>query len=179
MEAPTGTKMSGRVYRIKRGLLIALAVDNILLLILSLMAVVGEGPDIERSLLFIVFVPLLYMTLELFSRTVTIEETGFRLKKLLRQKDLDWMDVTHMGVLQVRKKVYLVLTTKKGFHIISNAYDHFSALVQDMLKHISPERTEEEVRTLVDRPVENRANMIAAWFTAALLVLVIYTKMVG
>lgn len=155
-----------------------MAVDNILLLILSLTAIVGGGSFLERSLLLIVFLLLLCMTLEMFSRTVTIEETGFRLKKLLRKKDLDWMDVTHMGTLQVRKKVYLILTTKKGFHIISNAYDHFSNLVQDMLKHISPERTEEEVKALVDHPVENRATSIAAWLTAALLTLVIYTKMI-
>jgi hypothetical protein len=81
-----------------------------------------------------------------------------------------------VGALAVRKKVFLVLTTTKGFHVLSNAYGRFGDLVRDVTGHVEAERVEEGARDILEGSAMNRSNIYAAWLAAILLVVVIAMK---
>jgi len=81
-----------------------------------------------------------------------------------------------VGALAVRKKVYLVLTTTKGFHVLSNAYGRFGDLVRDITGHVDAERVEEGAREILEASTGNRSNIVAAWIAAILLAVVIAMK---
>jgi len=117
------------VYRIKRSLAVALIVDTALLVALLGVAFFKGNSPVEKVILSVFLVPLLLVTLEANYRRVTVSEKGLSIKKFFLKREFLWGDVTDVGAVILRNRVYLVLTTTKGFHIISNAYDGFSALV--------------------------------------------------
>jgi hypothetical protein len=99
------------------------------------------------------------------------------IRKFLRNKELRWEDITHIGALILRKRVYLLLTTIKGFYIISNTYEKFSTLVLDVADHMDKEKVEEEVRKQIEHPVKNISDIVMTWFTALVLTGIITIKL--
>jgi len=99
------------------------------------------------------------------------------IRKVLRKKELRWGDVTHVGALILRKKSYLLLTTVKGFYILSNAYEKYSTLVGDFISHLDNEKVEEEVRKLHEHPIKNISDIVMTWFTAVVLMGIIIIKL--
>ncbi|MCX5845538.1 MAG: hypothetical protein NTW12_04150 [Deltaproteobacteria bacterium] len=98
--------------------------------------------------------------------------------KFLRKKEFSWGDITHVGAMILRKKVYLLLTTVKGFYILSNAYENYSFLVRDVVDHIDKEMVEEDVRNQIEHPVKNISDIIMTWVTAMVLIGIITIKLV-
>jgi hypothetical protein len=96
--------------------------------------------------------------------------------KFLRKKELSWQDITHIGAVIFRKKVYLLLTTLKGFYILSYAYENFSTLVRDIVDHMDAEKVEEDVKKQVEHPVKNISDIIMTWLTAMILMGIITMK---
>ena len=164
------------VYRIKRSLAVALIVDTALLVALLGVAFFKGNSPVEKVILSVFLVPLLLVTLEANYRRVTVSEKGLSIKKFFLKREFLWGDVTDVGAVILRNRVYLVLTTTKGFHIISNAYDGFSALVRGIVSHVEAERVEERVRALVERPVTKVSDVVSAWAGAVVLLVVIYIR---
>ncbi|MBP9020426.1 MAG: hypothetical protein KBG01_02730 [Syntrophobacterales bacterium] len=164
------------VYRIKRSLAVALIVDTALLVALLGVAFFKGNSPVEKVILSVFLVPLLLVTLEANYRRVTVSEKGLSIKKFFLKREFLWGDVTDVGAVILRNRVYLVLTTTKGFHIISNAYDGFSALVRGIVSHVEAERVEEHVKALVERPVTKVSDVVSAWAGAVVLLVVIYIR---
>lgn len=164
------------VYKIKKGLAIPLAINTGLVFILLAVSFVKKSSPVEAVVLTIILIPLILITLECFLREVTIQESGMAIKKILRRRELGWEDVTDVGMVALRNKVYLVLTTKKGFHVISNAYDNFSGLVKTIVDHVEPEKVEEPVKAMVDQPVRKISDVVSAWVGAVVLAAILYVK---
>lgn len=165
-----------RVFKIKKALLIPLAIDAGLVFILLLVSFFRKSYAGEVVFLVILMISLSLIVLECIFREVAISGEGLAIKKLLRRKRLGWGDITDVGALVLRKKVYLVLTTTKGFHIISNAYDDYAALVKGIVEHVEAERVEESVKTLMDKPVRKISDIVSAWAGAAVLLAVVWVK---
>jgi hypothetical protein len=104
-------------------------------------------------------------------------DQGIMIRKFMRKKELRWEDITHIGALILRKRVYLLLTTVKGFYILSNAYEKFSMLVSDLISRMDNEKVEEEVRRQIEHPAKNMSDIIMTWFTAVVLAGIIITKL--
>lgn len=151
-------------------------VDVILLFVLLLISILWKGSTMERVVLVVLFVPCLYFFLELLYRKVTIIDGGMAIQKLLRRKDLLWGDITHAGHLIIRKKVYILLTTVKGFLIVSNAYENFSDLTKDICDHLDKEKVEEQLAGQIEHPVRDISNMISTWVAALVILGIIVTK---
>lgn len=128
-------------------------------------------------MLTVVFIPLLYLCLEANTRRVETEGETLRLKRLFRTKELNWSDITDVGVVMMRTKVYAVLTTTKGFHVLSNSYENFYGLLKSIVDHVEKERIEKEVLNLLESPVENRTNIFSAWAAAAFFCVIIFFKL--
>jgi hypothetical protein len=169
--------MYQNVYRIRRSFLVPFFIDFILLFFLLLLSYLQGGSNLERILLTAIFIPVLYVLLESSFRIVQTGDQGIMIRKFMRKKELRWEDITHIGALILRKRVYLLLTTVKGFYILSNAYEKFSALVSDLVSHMDNEKVEEEVKRQMEHPAKNVSDIIMTWFTAMFLAGIIIIKL--
>ncbi|HEX7504229.1 MAG TPA: hypothetical protein VF336_03080 [Syntrophales bacterium] len=162
--------MSTRIYTINRALVIPLALNALLLLAVFALTFMRQGIAVERFILLAALIPTAVIAIESSLRKVLVSDSGLALKKFFKQRALNWADITHVGALSVRKKVYLVLTTTKGFHVLSNAYGQFGELVREVMNHVEAERVEEGAREILEGSAENRSNIYAAWLSAVLLI---------
>ena len=169
--------MYQNVYRIRRSFLFPFFVDFILLFFLLMLSYFLAGSKLERILLTAIFIPVLYVLFESSFRMVQTGDQGIMIRKFMRKKELLWEDITHIGALILRKRVYILLTTVKGFYILSNAYEKFSTLVSDLASHMDNEKVEEEVRKQMEHPARNMSDIIMTWFTAVVLAGIIIIKL--
>ena len=168
--------MSTRIYTIHRALVLPLALNALLLLTVLVLTAVRPSTAAERALLAAALVPMAVIAVEASMRRVAVGDEGLVLRKFFKQRTFRWADITHVGALAVRRKVYLVLTTTKGFHVLSNAYGRFGDLVRDVLARMEAQRIEEGAREILEAAGGNRANLFAAWLAAALLLVVAAMK---
>ncbi|HVO65793.1 MAG TPA: hypothetical protein VMT12_04845 [Syntrophales bacterium] len=156
--------------------MVSFSVDFFLLLFLLAISFYQGGSHLEKTALVVIFLPVFCVFFESLSRKVLTGDQGIMIRKFLRNKELHWEEITHAGALILRKRVYLLLTTVKGFYILSNAYDRFSALASDVADHMDKEKVEEEVRKQIDHPLRNISDIVMTWFTALILIGIIAVK---
>ena len=170
--------MYQNIYKIRRSFLVSFSIDFFLLLFLLMLSFYqGGSSHLEKIALAVIFIPVFGVFFESLSRKVLTGEQGIMIRKFLRNKELRWEDITHVGALILRKRVYLLLTTVKGFYIISNTCEKFSSLVRDVADHMDEEKMEEEVRKQIEHPVKNISDIVMTWFTASVLVGIIIIKL--
>jgi hypothetical protein len=169
--------MSQHVYRIRRAFLIPLGVDAFLLFCLFVISLLPQGSTTERLVFAVFFFPSCYLFLECFFRRVTLDDGGIVLRRLGREKRVAWEGITHIGGLSLHKKVYVLLTTINGFFIISNAYEGFSELTEEIVSHVDLVKVEEEVRLQAGRSPSGIAHVAMAWIAALFMVGIILIKM--
>jgi hypothetical protein len=168
--------MPQRSYSIRRAFLIPLGVDAFLLFGLLMIALLLKGDGTEKLVFTLFFLPTCVLFLESLCRRVVVTDGGLTVRKLGRAKAVTWEEITHVGCLTLHRKVYVLLTTVKGFFIISNAYEGFSALAEEIVARVEPERVEEEVRLLTGRSLAGVAHIVSAWVAAAFMVGIILMK---
>ena len=171
-----GGDVPQRLYRIRKAFLVPLGLDVVLLFSLFLMALLLNGDTAERLVFALFFFPAGYLFLECLRRQVTVGEGGLVIRKLWSEKAVSWDEITHVGGLTLHKKVYLLLTTVKGFFIVSNAFEGFSALAEEIAAHCGSEKVEEEVRLQADRSAAGIAPVISAWIAAAVMIGIVLLK---
>jgi hypothetical protein len=169
--------MAQRHYRIRRAFLIVLGLDAFLLFCLFLISLFMKGNTMEKFVLMIFFLPALVLFIECLFRRVTVVEEGLTIRKLGRNKMLLWDGITHIGYLVLHKKVYLLLTTVKGFFAISNAFGGFPGLVEAVVAHVGPDRVDQDVRLQAGRSLTGGAHIVAAWVAAVLMMVMIFMKL--
>jgi hypothetical protein len=169
--------MAERYYTIRRAFLMVLGLDAFLLLCLFSISLITKGDSMENLILMLFFLPALVLFLECLFRRVTVAEEGLAIRKLGRSKTLLWDEITRVGYLILRRKVYLLLTTVKGFFVISNAFEGFPRLVEEVVAHVEPDRVEQDVRLQAGRSMKGVANIVAAWVAAALMMAMIVIKL--
>ena len=169
--------MSQEIYRIRRAIIIPLGMAVFFLFFLLFLSRLLKFLPGETFVLSAVFLFALYFFLEVYSRQVSIWEGGVKIKKLLRKKELRWNEITQLGCVVMAKKVYVLLTTTKGFCILSNNYERFP----DMLDHLSGpmdrERVEGEVLDLVQHPLKNDQPVRLAWFVVIIILAVVALRL--
>lgn len=169
--------MSQRVYTIRKAFLVPLGIDALLLFCLLVISLLLKGSTTERLVFAFFFFPSGYLFLECFFRRVTVDDGGIALRRLWREKRVPWDGITHVGGLSLHKKVYLLLTTVRGFFIISNAYEGFSGLTEEIVSHVDPSRVEEEARLQAGRTSSAIAHIAMAWVAAVFMAGIILIKM--
>lgn len=164
------------MYRVRKQFIIPLTLDLLLLLLLMAISFFTKTILVEMVILVLIFIPLLYIFLESLFLKTSIGDKGIRIKRFLRGKELSWNDITNVDTMTVGNKVYLLLTTTKGFHVLSNTHGDFYSMVSDVSRHMDGERVEETVRTVIEEPVKRRSDIISSWLAAIILIVVIYLK---
>ena len=171
--------MNGGTHRIRRSFIIPFTVVLILVIGLWVFAFFCRGTSTERVFLTIVLILLALAWVEAISRQVILRNEGITIRKFMRNKVLLWEDITHVGCLIMRKKVYLLLTTVKGFLIVSNEYERFQYLAGGLVGHLDGGKIEieAEVRQQAEHPLTNRSNVVAAWVAAVVLTIILFLKL--
>jgi len=174
---PAGAGMVQRHYRIRKAILIVLGLDALLLFSLFIASLAMKGDRMEKVVLMICFLPAFVLFLECLLRRVTVVGEGLVIRKFGRNKTLLWDEITRVGYLNLHRKVYLLLTTVKGFFVISNAFEGFPELVEDLVTRVEPDRVEQDVRLQAGRSLRGGANMAAAWVAAVLMTAMLLMKL--
>lgn len=169
--------MSKTTYRIRKSLLIPLAIDTFFLFVLLVIVFFTDAHPAERVVLSVIFIPLAYSFLESIFRKTTVETKGIQIQKLLRRKALDWNDITNIDTIILRKKIYLILTTTKGFCTLSNSYGNFTNLTREIIEHIDSDKVEKSVRDIIKQPIHKIWDVVGTWLAAILLFFIIYMKL--
>ncbi len=170
--------MSESTYRTRKAFVIPLILDTILLFFLVLVSLFTGGSPAETIILVVIFIPLFYVFIESLIRKISVGEKGIEIKKLFREKKLEWEEITNVDAMIIRKKVYLLLTTTKGFHVLTNTCEKFITLVKDIVNRIDEEKVEIRVRDMADKPVRRVADVLVAWIAVVILATVIFMKFI-
>lgn len=155
--------MVRETFRIRQAIIIPLGIALLSLLFLLIVSFMATSLPGERFMLSVVTASLLYCCLEVFARRVAVHEGGVKLGKFLRKKELIWNEINHIGMVVMGAKVYILLTTTKGFFIISNNYGGFSTLVGKLIGHLDTERVDEDVRVIIGNPPKNNRPVYSSW----------------
>jgi hypothetical protein len=169
--------MTTQIFNIRRDILIPFGISAGLLLCLLVLALLGMGSALERIFLAALTLITIAFFLIARDRRTTITDQGIVVRKFFRIKEIHRDEINHVGCVILRKRVYLLLTTTKGFIILSNAYEDFSVLIRKIVAQVGPEKVEEEVRALAEKPVRNRADMISLWFAVVIIFGLIILKL--
>ncbi|WP_408998346.1 hypothetical protein ACJ77P_11885 [Syntrophus buswellii] len=169
--------MENKVYAIRKLLAVSFGVDVLLLCVLFALSFLVGGSSLERMILAVFLIPSLYVFCELYSRKIILHSQGIRLEKFLRSKELKWSDITNVGILALHSRTYLLLTTVKGFVSISNTYENFTDLLQDISGHVDPDKVEEEVRRQMSDPQVHRFENLKIWIAALVLLILILFRL--
>ncbi|MDD5533949.1 MAG: hypothetical protein PHC52_14250 [Syntrophales bacterium] len=164
------------VFKIRRAFLVPFILDAVLILVLFAITVGRGAFGFEAVVLSIMLVLMGVAAVEMLSRRITADDEFLRIRKMARKKELRWPDITHVGVVAIGKKIYLVLTTTRGFHIVSNAYENFQTLAREIVTRAGEDRVEEKAREISADPPARKADIIWAWIGAALLSGMIYIR---
>ena len=169
--------MENRIYGIQKLFAVSFSVDVFLLCVLFVLSFLIEGSSLERIILAIFLIPALFVLCELWSRKIVLDTQGIRLEKFLRKQDLNWHEISNVGVLVLSSRSYLLLTTSTGLVSISNAYDNFQHLLQDIADHIDREKIDEEVRQQINSPQASRSAIFKFWIAALIMLALIIFKL--
>ena len=169
--------MSRRFYGVRKALLIPLGLDVILLFGLLTNAVLLKGETAEKLVFALFFVPTLGIFLVSYRRRVAVAEDGLVIRRFWGEKALAWGEITQVGCLTLHRKVYLLLTTVKGFFIVSSVLEGFPALAEEIVTYVGAERVEEDCRLQAGQAVAGLAAIAPAWIAAAAMIGVILLKL--
>jgi hypothetical protein len=169
--------MTTQIFKIRRELLIPFGICAGGLLCLLVLSLLVKGSGLERILLAAITLIMVALFQIARNRRITITDQGIVIRKFFRTKEINRDDINHVGCVILRKKVYLLLTTTKGFIILSNAYEDFSVLTRTIVEQVGPEKVEEEVRALGGSPDRNRADVISLWFAVVVIFGLIILKL--
>ena len=171
--------MKANIYKTRMTFLLPIFLDLLFLPVLLVISLFDRGVSPETAVLSIIFVSTLCIFLVSARRRTTIEIEGIRVRKLFREKQLRWEDVTNVDVMTLHKKVYLLLTTTKGFHALGNSHEEFTSLVKDVVRYVDQEKIEESVRNVIEHPVKRTSDIVSAWVVFVILLGAIALKVVG
>jgi hypothetical protein len=169
--------MSQRFYGVRRALLIPLGLDVILLFGLLMDALLRKGETAEELVFTLFFVLTLVLFFVSQRRRVAVAEGGLVIRRVWGEKALAWDEITHVGCLTLHRKAYLLLTTVKGFFILSSVLEGFPALAEEIVNCVGVERVEEDCRAQAGRAVAGIAAIAPAWIAAVVMIGIILLKL--
>lgn len=170
--------MNENVYKIRSAFLIPIIAIVALLFLLFLISLLNSTIG-EIIVLAILFFVSLAVGIEMAKREIVINDQGLKIKKAFRRKEFGWTEITHLGVVVLKKKVYFLLTTTKGFYIFSNLLENHALLIRSLMNRLGEEKVEVEVKNYLDHPLERLSMIVMSWFAVLVIIAVIILKVSG
>jgi len=166
-----------QTYKIKKTFITPFLIAVALLLVLLIMSLIN-GAVWEKILVAVLFVLSLVVAVESYERKFAFSEEGLTMRKFFRTKNFTWAEITHLGVVVLRNKAYFLLTTTKGFHILSNMLQNHTQLVRSVADKLGEEKVEPDIRSYLDNPIERMSTVVLMWVVLVILVAIIINKII-
>jgi lysylphosphatidylglycerol synthetase-like protein (DUF2156 family) len=170
--------MAQNIFKIKRAFLVPFITIVALLFLLFLMSLC-KGQIWEKIILAVSFASTLLIAIEATRRKIIVTNEGLKIEKFFRTKEFVWTEITHLGVVNLRNKVYFLLTTTKGFYFFSNLLENHALLIRSLVDKLGDERVEMEVKNYLDHPVERRSLIVMCWFAVLISAAFIFLKLLS
>ena len=168
--------MAQNVFKIKRAFLVPFNTIVVLLFLLFLLSLF-RGQLWEKIVLAGSFASTLLIAIEATRRKIVVTNKGLKIEKFFRTKEFVWTEITHLAVVDLRNKVYFLLTTTKGFYFFSNLLENHALLIRSLVDKLDNERVETEVKNYLDHPVERRSLIVMCWFAVLISTAFIILKL--
>jgi hypothetical protein len=166
-----------QVYKINKTF-IAPFIIAVALLFVLLVLCLFSGQTWEIILLAVLCVITMGVAVEAFEREFVVSEDGLRMKKFFRTKSFSWAEITHLGIVIMRNKVYVLLTTTKGFYVLSNLLQDHTLLIRFLTDKLGDEKVEPEIKNYLEHPIERTSLFIMTWVVLIVIVAIIVTKLI-
>ncbi len=160
-------------FMIRRTFLLPLGILLVLSLILWATVLFQGQPKIKLVVLGIMILPITALFLESFFRRIRFDEEAITVFKPFRKKSLKFSELTEVETLQVKKRVFLTLSTEEDFIIMSNAYADFPLLVNFILSHAPDQIVTDDTRLMATDPPNKSSDILSCWFAAILMAIIL------
>lgn len=170
--------MMQNIFKIRRAFLIPF-MTIIFLLFLLLLLSIFKGQMREGVILSVFFVVVLFIGIETSRREIVLSEGGLKIKKFFRVKEFVWAEITQLGIVELRKKIYFLLTTTKGFYFFSNLVENHALLICALIDKLGNEKVEPEVIKYLERPVERLSLIVMSWISVLVIMAIIILVVVS
>ena len=171
--------MDSSTYTIRKSFLVPLGLVVLLSFILLATTLFLQLPTAKIIILVVFLLPACVIFVESGLRKVSVTENAVEVNKLFRRKHLNYAELTAIDTIQVRKRVFISLSTEHDFMILSNSYDRFGLLLKQLLSKVPEEVISEETKQLAENPPKKCSDVFSAWLAVAVLVLIIYVQLRG
>lgn len=162
----------------RKDFLIPLAVDTVLAGILFLVVFPAAGMSMEAVVLGIIFIALLIVLVISLRRKALIGPSGVTVVGLARAKELAWEEITNVDALIMKKKAYLLLTTTRGFHALSNNLSDFTAIVSRVFASAGDEKIEPAARAMLEDVPRRISDLVMLWLAAVIMIGLLLFKII-
>ncbi len=166
-----------QVYKIKKTFIVPFIIAVIFLLVLLALSLF-RGQPWEQILIAVLCVITLVIAIEAFEREFAVSENELSIKKFFRRKQFTWAEITHMGVVIMRNKAYFLLTTTKGFYILSNLLQDHTSLIRYLADKLGEEKVEVDVKNYLENPIERTSLIVFTWIALIIIIAIILTKLI-
>ncbi|MBE0582518.1 MAG: hypothetical protein IH612_02010 [Desulfofustis sp.] len=171
--------MESSIYSIRKNFLIPLGLVVLLSIVLLISALLLQLPTAKTIILGAFLLPACIIFAESCLRKVHIDEDAIEVNKLFRSKRISYTDLTAVDTIQVRKRVFVSLSSENDFMILSNSYDHFGLLLKQLVAKVPESVVSDETQKLVENPPQKCSDIFSAWLAVAVLALIIYVQLRG
>ena len=165
-------------YTIRRSFLLPLGILLLQALFLFAIVIAQGQPKAKAIILGIMIIPIAGLFAESFFRRIVVSADRVTAFRPFRQKSLDYADITSTETIQVKKRVFLTLSTEDDFLIISNAFADFPKLVQALLEKVPPGSISEETLSMAEKVPVKSADIVSCWFGVILLAIILTLQFV-
>jgi len=168
--------MSENIYKIKKAFIVPL-ITVVTLLFLLLLISLFTSQTWEIIVIAILCLFSLAACMKMVKKEIIVNDQGLKIKKVFRCKEFSWAEITHLAVVILRKKVYFLLTTTKGFYVFSNLLENHALLIRSLVDKLGDEKVEAEVKNYLNNPLERFSLIIMSWIAVVIIIAVIILRL--
>jgi len=160
-------------YKIRKSFLLPMGLVVLFSFILLISTLYLQLPLAKVLILVVFLLPVCILFAESSRRTVIVGDTAVEVKKLFRSKRLNYADLTEIDTIQMRKRVFVSLSTEDDFLIISNSYDRFGDMLKEIIDRAPATVVSDKAKQLAEVPPNKCSDIVSAWLAVAVLILII------
>jgi len=166
-------------FRIRRNFLLGLGLTCLLLAILLVVCIVQQEKMAKVLILAALMLPVIGLLSESLRRKVAFSAEALIAHRLFRRKTLALKDVTAVDTVRVRRRAFVSISTEEDFLILSNNYENFGQLLQQLVERLPNRVISEETRDLAAKPPKKTNDLFSIWLAVAVLLLILYIQLGG
>jgi len=165
--------MEPSIYKIKKSFLLPMGLVVVFSFILLVSTLYLHLPLAKTLILVVFLLPVCILFAESSRRKVIISDTAIEIQKLLRRKQLSYAELTDVDTIQMRKRVFVSLSSENDFLILSNSYDNFGEMLKEIIARVPDTIVSDKAKELAATPPKKCSDVFSAWLAVAVLVLIL------